>query len=139
MPLALLLEETFAAFKKGAEKLSPWNRLVLAEGLLVDRARGAFITRWFGTGVPLYGLSVRIAMVNVEALRRRYEAARAATPGAGGGLNLTEPLAGLAGQLGGLLLSPSGAILVVTVLARSLSPTLSIPVQVKSSLRPTMN
>src|SRR5215510_3858566 len=99
MPLALLLRQTFDVFNEGANKLDAWNRIVSVELLLLDRVRSAFLGRWFGP---------RIALQNLDDLRARYlEVARSIVPSADG-LNLTEPLMGVAGQIVGALLSPSG-------------------------------
>ncbi len=126
MPLALLLEESFTAFRRGVARLAPWNRQIALEELLVDRARGAFMRRWFGPRLPLEGLSVRIAIANLDAFRARYAAVRAASQPQEDGVNLTEPLLGLTGMLAGTLLSPAGAILAVSVVARYLPLWLAI-------------
>src|SRR5262249_383962 len=110
MPLALLVRQTFDGFNEGANKLDAWNRIVSVELLLLDRVRSAFLGRWFGPRVPLHGLNLRIALQNLDDLRARYlEVARSIVPSADG-LNLTEPLMGVAGQIVGSLLSPSGVL-----------------------------
>ena len=118
MPLALLLQATFGVFKEGADKLDPWNQIVTMELVLLDRVRSAFLVHWFGPHLPLQGQQLRIAIANLDALRARYQAVKSATPAASGGLNLTEPLAGLAGQMLGALLSPSGILLTGLVAVR---------------------
>src|SRR3954447_15715517 len=78
-----------------------------------------WLVRWFGTDVPLDGLRLSVAIDNLDALRAQFGlvslAQRAAPAGAGGpgGPSLAEPLAGLAGGLAGLVLSPSGSISLV--------------------------
>ncbi len=116
MPLALLLQKTFTSLSKGVDGLNDWNRLLQLEELLIERARSAFLVGWFGPGLPLIGLSLRVVIVNEAALKRRYQAVQGAGAAAPTGLNLTEPLAGLTGSLAGALLSPMSALaLSVTV------------------------
>src|SRR5579859_7961176 len=110
MPIALLLQEMTAAFGYGARVLEPWNHLVLVEELLIDRARSAFLFKWFGTGLPLHGFHVRVAIANIEELRRRYEEVRQAVRPPAQGPNLTEPLFGMAGVAAGMILTPGVAL-----------------------------
>ncbi|WP_437594125.1 hypothetical protein [Sorangium sp. So ce1000] len=113
MPIALLLQETTAAFRFGARVLDPWTYLVRLEELLIDRARGAFLVHWFGERIPLHGSQVRVVITNLDALRNRYLAVKRqfeeAERGARGP-NLTEPLFGLAGLVAGLLITPGVAL-----------------------------
>jgi hypothetical protein len=120
MPLALLLQETVYTLRWGAFHLEPWTHLVRVEELLIDRARGAFLTRWFGSGLPLQGFYVNVVIENLTALRDQYLCARQSLPPAEEGPSLAEPLAGLAGEVAGILLSPTGAVLAVAVMVRDL-------------------
>lgn len=108
MPMALLLTEVMTKIGKLLEKLEPWNQLVSLEVLLVGRARSAFLVHWFGPGIPLDGFHVRIAIANMEALERRYRAVMDEThrPQVQNTPDLVAPIAGMAGQLVGGLLSP---------------------------------
>lgn len=111
MPIALLLQKFVKALQKGGRELSPWIAMIATEELLLGRARSAFLVHWFGGGLPLYGFYLRVAIENLPALRERYREVSGRTLPSRGGLNLTEPLAGLAGTAIGILLSPTGAIL----------------------------
>ena len=113
MPVALLLQNTLRSLSLGARAMGTWGRMVALEELLLERARGAFMVSWFGTRFPTEGFALRISFANLDALRLRYEAVRSATgEGAPGGLNLTEPGAGMVGMLTGILSSPFPALLV---------------------------
>jgi hypothetical protein len=105
MPIALLLEETILAFAFGGNKLSPWVHLVAMEEKLIDRARSAFLVKWFGRALPLRGFYLKVAIENLEALRDRYLAAAESVEPEVSGLNLTEPLAGALGQIAGMAFS----------------------------------
>src|SRR5690606_8618136 len=59
-------------------------------------------------------LSLEIAIANLGELQRRYLHVRSSMPGAVPELNLLGPLAGIAGLLVGLAVSPTGAILIAT-------------------------
>jgi hypothetical protein len=120
MPLAFLLQEIFGALKKGLVKLLPFGQLALIEELLIARARGAFMTHWFGSGLPFHGLSVLIHIDNIAALRKRYQAVLAQVKRDRErdlGPNFTEPLAGLVGVAAGMAASPGGmaAILIASL------------------------
>jgi len=113
MPVALLLQNTLRSLSLGARAMGTWGRMVALEELLLERTRGAFMVSWFGTRFPTEGFALRISFANLDALRLRYEAVRSATgEGAPGGLNLTEPGAGMVGMLTGILSSPFPALLV---------------------------
>lgn len=120
MPLALLLQEVFRDVAEGIARLDPWNRLVAMELVLLDRARSAFLARWFGPRIPLQGQHLRIALENLESLRARYQEVNRAAAAAPAGLNLTEPLAGLSGQILGAVLSPAGILLAGALAVRRL-------------------
>jgi hypothetical protein len=120
MPLALLLQETVYALRWGAFRLEPWMHLVQVEALLIDRARGAFLTRWFGSGLPLRGSYVNVIIDNLAALRAQYLRAQQSLTPAEEGPSLAEPLSGLTGEIAGIILSPTGSILGIAVMVRNL-------------------
>lgn len=116
MPLALLIQSAISTLRRVAGGLSPWIALVEFELKLVERARGAFLTHWWGASIPLRGDQLRIAISNLDALRERY---RAVTQrGSAGEANVIEPLAGLGGQVIGIALSPTGVFLIAHQLWR---------------------
>jgi hypothetical protein len=120
MPIALLLQEVTAAFRYGARVLDPWNHLVLVEELLIDRARSAFLFKWFGNELPLHGFHVRVVIANIEELRKRYEQVKAEVRKRAEGPNLTEPIMGMAGVVAGMILTPGVMIGSVIAIVRSL-------------------
>ena len=105
MPFALLLSRISLELAFGAGKLSPWVRLVRDEEVLIDRARGAFATRWFGTSLPLAGSSLRIAIDNLRPLQERFAGVRAASA-PDSRLDIGTPLAAMLGTAMGSLLHP---------------------------------
>lgn len=113
MPIALLLEDMMKTLRTGAAKLERWGTMALLEELLIDRARGAFMVHWFGTGIPITGLHIRIAIANLAELRARFsdvlaERNRRTTAG---GINLLEPLSGLTGMVLGMSFVPTSMLL----------------------------
>jgi hypothetical protein len=136
MPVALLLQEVlgpllcdprrgipFATLaldrqRLGLTRLAPFNRLVALEETLIGRARSAFLVHWFGTRIPFEGLAVLSFIINIDHLRRRYQAVRAAASPEDRGLNLTEPLMGLVGAAAGILLSPGGVLTLAAAVRR---------------------
>lgn len=111
MPIAVLPELTRMLYATG-RVLSPWNQLVALEEQLLRRARSAFIVRWFGTSVPEDRLSLSIVIVNIEALRERYQQAKQSVQAGPSGPNLLGPLAGIAGLLVGMVASFPGTIMI---------------------------
>ncbi|HEX8150644.1 MAG TPA: hypothetical protein VF591_25895 [Pyrinomonadaceae bacterium] len=120
MPLALLLHEATAAFRFGARSLGPWNHLVQVEEMLIDRARSAFLFKWFGLGLPLHGFHVRVAIANIAELRKRYAEVKAQVRQRAEGPNLTEPIFGMAGVAAGMILTPGVALGSTLAVVRSL-------------------
>jgi hypothetical protein len=123
MPLSLVLHATFTTWHREMRRLNDWNQLVDLEEQLLERARGAFMARWFGTALPLYMGDLRIVIANIDELRTRYQELRRQ---AGGGtnaseLNLTEPLAGITGMLAGSLLSPTSSMVLMSVIDEQMS------------------
>lgn len=116
MPLALLLQEVGKTLERGSSRISNWNQLVELESLLVARARSAFLVHWFGYGIPVSGLNLRGYIVNLDELEARYRLAKRSVATSQRGPNLSEPLAGMAGTIVGMLLSPVGAIAGASVL-----------------------
>ena len=71
-------------------------------------------SRWFGTPLPVAGLALRVAFVNLADLRSRWlaigGAGRGPTPATGP--NLMEPLLGMGGTLFGCWLWPAYGMLI---------------------------
>ncbi|OYY91542.1 MAG: hypothetical protein B7Y45_03015 [Sphingomonas sp. 28-66-16] len=126
MPIALLLQSDFQRLVRAARPLDTWREVLALEALVIDRARGAFLSDWFGAAVPRTSDQLLIGIVNIEALGEQYRIARARSIGGDTGANLTEPVAGLAGMAAGLLLSPSGSILALYGLLRTATGTLPL-------------
>jgi hypothetical protein len=112
MPIALLLFESTLDFAFGGHQMSPWVHLVAMEEKLIDRARSAFLVKWFGRNLPLQGFYLKVAIDNLQALRDRYLAMKQSVQPELSGPNLTEPLAGVVGQIAGMMFSPQGVVLV---------------------------
>ena len=130
MPIALLLWETVLDFRFGAHKLSPWVNLVEMEEKLIDRARSAFLVKWFGKALPLRSFYLKVAIENLGPLREQYLAAKASAEPEVSGLNLTEPLAGALGQIAGMALSPTGVILLTAAVVRKMKTWLAVLVSI---------
>src|SRR5262245_25229413 len=113
MPLALVLHDMFGTWQRDVKKLAEWNQLVELEQTLLDRARGAFLPRWFGTGLPVMVGNLRVAIANIDALAARYRELRRQARGETSDPNLTEPLAGIAGTMVGALLAPTSSIVLL--------------------------
>ncbi|MFC9894492.1 hypothetical protein ACFVMC_12425 [Nocardia sp. NPDC127579] len=111
MPIALLLDTPSVLLSTplaAAKALLPWADMLRAEAVLIQRGRGAFLSAWFGRAVPRTQARVRIVIGNrAEILARLLSGAGVPAPGAGA---VVQPVAALAGMLGGLLLSPGGQI-----------------------------
>lgn len=120
MPLALLLTHTFGAWRREVWRLSAWNQLVDLEETLLGRARGAFLARWFGTGLPMTNRSLRVAIANIDVLADRYRKLRSQAMRENTDLNLTEPVAGIAGTLVGALLSPTSSMALMAVISEQM-------------------
>lgn len=116
MPI-FLLPELAAVLHRAGRTLKPMSRLVLIEEQLLRRARGAFLVHWFGTGVPERQLSLHVAIANEAALRARYLEVQRSMDEPLPGLNLLGPLAGIAGLLAGIAVSPTGVVLIATELS----------------------
>ncbi len=120
MPLSLLLQETVYTFRWGAHHLEPWVNFVRTEELLIDRARSAFLVHWFGSGLPLQGFFVKIVLQNLKELRTRYYQVLNSVAPSPWGPNLTEPLAGLIGEIAGMVFSPTTVLLATAWIVRKL-------------------
>src|SRR5215217_256298 len=107
MPLALVLHATFGTWQRDVSKLSGWDQLVALEQTLLGRVQGAFLARWFGTGLPMFTGYLRVAVANMDALSARYRELRRQVRREASDLNLTEPLAGITGTMVGALLAPT--------------------------------
>lgn len=119
MPLSLVLHATFTSWRRDLVRWNAWNTLVGLEETLLERARGAFLARWFGPGLPTYEGGLVVHLANIDELKRRYQELKQGA-GSGSGRNLTEPLAGMVGTLAGALLSPPSAFLLMPVIAEQL-------------------
>lgn len=118
MPLALLLQKLTAGLAAAAKVLTPWLEIVSLESTIVERGRSAFLVHWFGTNLPFEGLSLRARIVNMSALDAQFRVAQRSVSNSQGGPNLTSPVLGFAGMLGGMLLSPVGAATGASLLLR---------------------
>lgn len=122
MPLVILLRQTNQTFLKGAGTLSGWRELSFLEMLIIRRMRTAFLVHWYGRDIPTTGAHLRVAIANLDALRARYQmldrlqGRRTATPQ----MNLTEPLMGLVGAVGGLASVPAVAVVLAVIVGRLL-------------------
>lgn len=94
--------------KKDLALVSAWNELVYLEEKLIDRLKSFFLVRWFGQNFPVSSGNLKIGIVNIDALRRRYEQMKKIAESYRSGINLTEPLAGMAGTVAGIIFSPTG-------------------------------
>lgn len=117
MPLALLLQQTFTTLARSARPFNDWIVLVELEDLLLERVRSAFLVHWFGPLLPLAGRTLSVSIANIGALRARYQMLRAGMRPDQPGVNLTEPLAGLAGTFGGILSMPLYGIALGVIIA----------------------
>ncbi|PTS90392.1 hypothetical protein DBR17_01575, partial [Sphingomonas sp. HMWF008] len=94
MPVALLLQQDFQRLARAARPLDHWREVLVLEALVIDRARGAFLSTWFDATLPRSGDAVSIGIGNIAALGEQFRRARAQSIGGDTGANLAEPLAG---------------------------------------------
>jgi hypothetical protein len=111
VPIALLLTSLATPLAGLAAAFERWNAVLRLEAVVVDRARSAFLVDWFGNRLPRTNGRLRIVISNIDALGERYREARSRSMGGQTGPNLLEPVAGMAGMMAGLLISPSGAVM----------------------------
>lgn len=111
MPIALLLTSLSTPLAGLAAAFERWNAVLRLEAVVVDRARSAFLVDWFGNRLPRTNGRLRIVISNIDALGERYREARSRSMGGQTGPNLLEPVAGMAGMMAGMLISPSGAVM----------------------------
>nr|MBP6728025.1 hypothetical protein [Microthrixaceae bacterium] len=71
MPIALLLTAPVDALRRGIKRWAPWQGLAESEALVLRRWRGRFLTNWFGTALPLAGVTPLVAVANLGELRAR--------------------------------------------------------------------
>lgn len=119
MPLSMLLTDTLSTVTVKVKELSPWQGLTDRLTLVAARLRSAYLVGWFGTRLPVRGICLHVAFVNMHELRHRWlsiGAGRRAAPGRTGP-NLTEPLLGMGGALAGMLAAPLNSALLTTMLA----------------------
>lgn len=117
MPIALFPELT-AVLRRTGNVVSPWSRLVDIETQLLRRAESAFLTHWFGIGVPERRLSLYIAIRNIDALRRQFLLAKHSSESTPSELSLLIPMAGITGALVGIAMSPTGIGLIISQFGR---------------------
>lgn len=117
MPLAVLLQEILqsrlSVITRGVQRIERWQAVTETFSRVLDRLRSAYLVRWFGTPLPTAGLELKVALVNMEELRRRWNVIgagrRPESPPIGA--NLSEPLLGVGGTLVGIFASPLHGIL----------------------------
>ncbi len=119
MPLALSLHVGLGPWMRGPLNVQdPFRRFLDHQAEVIARARGAFLSRWFGPSLPLEGLSVRVAFANLAALAARARSVSVTgQPSPWDQPNLTEPLAGLAGITVGMWASPLNSLLLGAMIA----------------------
>jgi hypothetical protein len=121
MLLALSLEGALGPWIRGPLELQDkWRSFLDHQSLVIARARGAFLSHWFGPSVPLEGLSVQVALANLTAVAARARAI--AAPGGAGPWdrpNLVEPLAGMAGMTAGMFAAPLNSLLLGVAVAHA--------------------
>lgn len=119
MPLILLLNRQLGLVTGGASKIASLSDTMDRAADVLRRRRAAFLTAWFGPGLPVDGLQLRVTIVNHPAVAGRIDRSRQlqADYAAGrAGPNLVEPIAGMAGTITGSLLgafATAGAIVAV--------------------------
>lgn len=120
MPLALLLHERLGVITGGMGRVASFGTIMDKATLVLRRRQGAFLHHWFGLGLPIDGLDLRVAVVNAPHLQARVRAIRGIQDRyrrSESGPNLLEPIAGMAGVLAGMLIGGLlGAIVSGTVL-----------------------
>lgn len=115
MPLVLFLKDTFGKWQRDVNKLQGWNQLIVLEQTLLDRARGIFMAKWFGAGLPMHGNALRVFIANFDELAARYEELRVQAMKQRSGMNVTEPLMGMTGMVVGMIAAPLPSILVLAM------------------------
>src|SRR6476660_4788743 len=120
MPLSVMLAGYLGEFRKGMRPLEPWQSLTERFELVVDRLRSAYLVRWFGTGLPTQGVTLKVTLANFDQLRARWFAVGADQKSKLGppGPNMLEPLLGTAGLMTGMLAMPLNAMLLTPIIWR---------------------
>jgi hypothetical protein len=119
----MLLTSRLGVINRGVRRIAPWEGVADTFGLVLRRLRNAYLVHWFGTGIPISGIDLRVAIVNMAELRARWQAVGGDRPPgtrAAVGPNLTEPLFGWTGMLVGTLASPINSMLLGAAVARLL-------------------
>jgi hypothetical protein len=130
MPLALLLKEHLGVLTAGVKRTAPLGSIMDRATLVLRRQQGAFLHAWYGPGLAVDGLDLRVAVANAGEIQARVGHARSLTarhaeairgPGGGDAANIFMPAAGLAGVLagaivGGLVGAVLGGMLVLGIL-----------------------
>jgi hypothetical protein len=120
MPLSLVLHATFTTWHRDLTRWNAWNKIVDLEETLLERARGAFLARWFGAGLPTAQNTLLVFIANLDELRTRYREQRREALSSDSDRNLTEPFAGIVGTLAGAFLSPTSSILLMPAIANDM-------------------
>ena len=105
--MPIVLTDLFSAFTGGVKKIETLAEAMTRGMTVLARQRGAFLTSWFGPGLPVDGLAVQAHVVNGDAILERIQHARALqAAGRRQDLapNLLEPLSGIGGIMSGGLL-----------------------------------
>lgn len=113
MPIALLLTAPVDALRRGIKRWAPWQGLAESEALVLRRWRGRFLTNWFGTALPLAGVTPLVAVANLGELRARLRGMHGRGVGPNGRTDdagLLEPLLAVGGMLVGLLATPLNSV-----------------------------
>jgi hypothetical protein len=121
MPMSMLLTSRLGVLNRGVRKIAPWEGIADTFAIVLRRLRSAYLVHWFGTGIPISGIDLRVAIVNMADLRARWQAIggdRPPRPRPAVGPNLTEPLFGWTGMLVGAFASPINSMLLGAALAR---------------------
>ena len=107
MPIALLLQKQFVILPTllaAAKALAPWNDIARTEIAVIARARGAFMTRWFGRSVPRAGPFIQVTIANRDQLDARLAQLFAAGSTTAGAASVSTPSRSV---------TPAGAVMVI--------------------------
>jgi hypothetical protein len=117
----MLLGDRLGVLIVGVRRLNRWEALTDQFSLVARRLRSTWLVRWFGSGVPVDGVDLRINITNLDALQQRWSRVGRRTVAEPLGPNLTEPLLGDAGAVFGILANPVGALIAVAALNNHVS------------------
>ncbi|MGE3621651.1 MAG: hypothetical protein AB7L84_14430 [Acidimicrobiia bacterium] len=112
----LLLENRLGILNAGVAAIDRFGSLMDRAVLVMRRRQGAFLHSWFGPGLPIDGLDLRVAVANAPEIQQRVTGIRDLQDRYRRweqGPNLLEPVAGLAGVFAGMLIG--GLVGAITV------------------------